>query len=151
MAEATDSVHLVKLRARMGMAVMVLARLKAIKAAKQQLHAQGLKPQYLPLPQIAEAGEAYTAEAERTKAALQRVKDDAARATAEAERAKVDAKAARESEETAKRKLADADAARVAAEGREQGCQSAAKKEHDSDRGLSPNSLTPKILRTLAA
>jgi len=33
MAEATDSVHLAKLRARMGMAVMVLARLKAIKAA----------------------------------------------------------------------------------------------------------------------
>jgi hypothetical protein len=61
MAEATDSVHLAKLRARMGMAVMVLARLKAIKAAKQQLHAQGLKPQYLPLPQIAEAGEAYLA------------------------------------------------------------------------------------------
>jgi hypothetical protein len=75
-----------------------------------------------------EAGRA-TAEAERAKAALQRVKDDAARATAEAERAKVDAKAARESEETAKRKLADADAARVAAEGREQACQSAAKKE----------------------
>ena len=75
-----------------------------------------------------EAGRA-TAEAERAKAALQRVKDEAARATAEAERAKADAKAARESEETAKRKLADADAARVAAEGREQACQSAAKKE----------------------
>ena len=75
-----------------------------------------------------EAGRA-TAEAERAKASLQRVKDEAARATAEAERAKADAKAARESEETAKRKLADADAARVAAEGREQACQSAAKKE----------------------
>ena len=75
-----------------------------------------------------EAGRA-TAEAERAKASLQRVKDEAARATADAERAKADAKAARESEETARRKLADADAARVAAEGREQACQSAAKKE----------------------
>jgi hypothetical protein len=74
-----------------------------------------------------EAGRA-TAEAERAKAALQRVKDEAGRATAEAERAKADAKAARESEETAKRKLADADEARVAAEGREQACQSADKK-----------------------
>jgi hypothetical protein len=63
------------------------------------------------------------------EAALQRVKDEAARATAEAERAKADAKAPRESEETAKRKLADADAARVAAEGREQACHSVAKKE----------------------
>jgi hypothetical protein len=74
-----------------------------------------------------EAGRA-TVEAERAKAALQRLKEEAGRATAETERAKADAKAARESEETAKRKLADADAARVAAEGREQACLSAAKK-----------------------
>ena len=50
MAEANDSVHLTKLRTRLGMAVMVLARQRAIKAAKRQFHAQGLKPQYMPLP-----------------------------------------------------------------------------------------------------
>lgn len=47
--------------------------------------------------------------------ALQRLKDEAARANADAEKAKADAKAARESEVAATRKFADAEAARVAA------------------------------------
>jgi hypothetical protein len=50
-----------RLRARMGTAVMVLARQRAIKAAKHQLHARGLKPQYMPLPQIAAAADEYLA------------------------------------------------------------------------------------------
>jgi hypothetical protein len=49
------------------------------------------------------------------EAALQRLKDEAARANADAERAKADAKAAKESEAAATRKFADAEAARVAA------------------------------------
>jgi hypothetical protein len=43
MAEANDSVHLVQLRA---MATMTLARQAAIKAAKHQLQAQGLRPSH---------------------------------------------------------------------------------------------------------
>ena len=58
------------------------------------------------------------------EAALQRAKEEAGRATAEAERAKADAKVARESEVVAKGKLADAEAARVAAE---QSCHSGTK------------------------
>ena len=43
MAEATNSVHLAKLRASMALATIVLARLSAIKATKRRLQAQGLK------------------------------------------------------------------------------------------------------------
>jgi hypothetical protein len=50
-----------KTEARMGAAVAVLARQRAVKAAKHQLHARGLKPQYMPLPQIAAAAEDYLA------------------------------------------------------------------------------------------
>jgi len=59
------------------------------------------------------------------EAALQRVREEARRAAAEAERAKADARTAQQSEETTKRKLADAEAARVAAEGRERTCENA--------------------------
>jgi hypothetical protein len=50
-----------RLRAKMGTAVMVLARLKAIKAAKQQLHARGFKPDRMHRYEIVEVGEAYLA------------------------------------------------------------------------------------------
>ena len=48
-----------KLRARMGSATLVLARLKAIKAAKHTLRAQGHKPDRMRRYEIAEVGEAY--------------------------------------------------------------------------------------------
>jgi hypothetical protein len=80
------------------------------------------------LQRVKEEAARATAEAERVKATLQQAKEESTRASAEAERAKADAKAARDSEETAKRKLADAEAARVAAEGREQACHSEAAK-----------------------
>jgi hypothetical protein len=67
--------------------------------------------------EIAKASEALAqrklADAE---AALQRGKEEAARAIAEAEQAKAAAQVAKESEAAAKRKLADAEGARVAAE-----------------------------------
>jgi hypothetical protein len=50
-----------RLRARMGTATIVLARRKAIKAAKRQLHARGLKPDRMHRYEIAEVGEAYLA------------------------------------------------------------------------------------------
>ena len=50
-----------KLRAKMGTATIVLARLKAIKAAKQQLRAQGHKPDRMHRWQINDVGEAYLA------------------------------------------------------------------------------------------
>jgi trimeric autotransporter adhesin len=79
----------------------------------------------------AQSAKASEAAAQRkladAEATLQRVREHATRATAEAERAKADAKAARELEETAKRNLADSEAAKVAAEVREQACHSAAK------------------------
>lgn len=80
------------------------------------------------LQRVKEEASRATAEAERAKTALQQAKEDSTRASTEAERAKADAKAARDSEETAKRNLADAEAARVAAEGREQACHSEAAK-----------------------
>ena len=61
MAEASNSVHLTKLRARMGTATLTLARLRAIKAAKHTLRAQGHKPDRMHRWQINEAGEAYLA------------------------------------------------------------------------------------------
>jgi hypothetical protein len=74
-----------------------------------------------------EAGRA-SAEAERAKVALQQAKDEARLATEDAARSKADAKAARDTEIELERKLTAAEAARVAAEGREQACISAAKK-----------------------
>ena len=50
-----------KLRGRMGTATIVLARLKAIKAAKHALRAQGHKPDRMHRWQINEVGEAYLA------------------------------------------------------------------------------------------
>jgi hypothetical protein len=50
-----------RLRARMGTATLVLARLKAIKAAKHALRAQGHKPDRMHRWQIDEVGEAYLA------------------------------------------------------------------------------------------
>jgi hypothetical protein len=44
MTEATDSVHLTHLRASMSLATNTLARQRALKAAKHQLQAQGLRP-----------------------------------------------------------------------------------------------------------
>jgi hypothetical protein len=80
------------------------------------------------LQRVKEEAARATTEAERAKTALQQAKEESTRASAEAQRAKADAKAARDSEETAKRNLADAEAARVAAEGREQACHSEAAK-----------------------
>jgi hypothetical protein len=50
-----------KLRAKMGTATLTLARLKAIKAAKHALRAQGHKPDRMHRYEIAEVGEAYLA------------------------------------------------------------------------------------------
>jgi hypothetical protein len=50
-----------RLRARMGTATLTLARLRAIKAAKQQLHAQGAKPDRMHRYEIVALGEAYLA------------------------------------------------------------------------------------------
>jgi hypothetical protein len=47
MAEANDSVHQAQVRASMGAAVMTLARRQAINVTKEQLRAQGLKPQHM--------------------------------------------------------------------------------------------------------
>jgi hypothetical protein len=80
------------------------------------------------LQRVKEEAARATAGAERAKTALQQAKEESTRASAEAERAKADARVARDSEEAAKRNLADAEAARVAAEGREQACHSEAAK-----------------------
>ena len=50
-----------RLRARIGTATLTLARLKAIKAAKQQLRAQGHKPDRMRRYEIIAEGEAYFA------------------------------------------------------------------------------------------
>jgi hypothetical protein len=44
MAEATDSLRLTQLRASIALATHTLARQRAIKEAKRQLQAQGLRP-----------------------------------------------------------------------------------------------------------
>jgi hypothetical protein len=79
------------------------------------------------LQQVKEEARRATAESERAKAALQQAREETRRATEEVQRSKADAKAARDTEIELERKLADADAARVAAEGREQACLAAAK------------------------
>jgi hypothetical protein len=79
------------------------------------------------LQQVKEEAKRATAESERAKAALQEAKEEARRATEDAQRSKADAKAARDTEIELESKLADADTARVAAEGREQACLTAAK------------------------
>jgi hypothetical protein len=50
-----------RVRAKMSTATIVLARLKAIKAAKHQLHAQGHKPDRMHRYEIVAVGEAYLA------------------------------------------------------------------------------------------
>jgi hypothetical protein len=48
MAEASNSVHLTNLRARLHIATITLALQAAMKITKHQLRAQGLKPMYMP-------------------------------------------------------------------------------------------------------
>jgi hypothetical protein len=48
MAEANASVHLTHLRATMSLATNVLARQAALRVAKRQLEAQGLRPSHIP-------------------------------------------------------------------------------------------------------
>jgi hypothetical protein len=62
MAEATDSVHLAKLRTTLGAATITLARQSAIKATKHQLRAEGLKPTHYSHRDIVIRAEAYLAE-----------------------------------------------------------------------------------------
>jgi hypothetical protein len=59
MTEATDSVHLTQLRASMGMAVNVLARQAALKAAKAKLQAQGLRPTHFSHRELVVRADAY--------------------------------------------------------------------------------------------
>jgi hypothetical protein len=62
MTEANASLHLTHLRASMGMAVNVLARQAALKAAKRQLQAQGLKPTHFSHRDLRVRAEAYLAD-----------------------------------------------------------------------------------------
>jgi hypothetical protein len=62
MTEANASLHLTHLRASMGMAVNVLARQAALKAAKRQLQAQGLKPTHFSHRDLVIRAEQYLAE-----------------------------------------------------------------------------------------
>jgi hypothetical protein len=59
MAEASNSVHLAKLRASMAHATIVLARLSAIKATKRRLQAQGLKVNHFSRRDLVTRAEAY--------------------------------------------------------------------------------------------
>jgi hypothetical protein len=62
MAEATNSVHLAKLRARLHFATITLARQAAIKATKRQLQAQGLKPTHFSHRDLVVRAEQYLAD-----------------------------------------------------------------------------------------
>ena len=59
MAEATDSVHLTKLRTRLHHATITLALQAAMKITKHQLRAQGLKPMHMPHRELRVRAEAY--------------------------------------------------------------------------------------------
>lgn len=61
MVEANDSIEQAQLRARMSMAVRVLARQRAVTATQQQLRSQGLKPQQFARREIIAAAEVYLA------------------------------------------------------------------------------------------
>jgi hypothetical protein len=62
MAEANDSVQLTKLRASMSLATNTLALQRAIKAAKHQLSAQGLRPSHFSHRELVISAEAYLAD-----------------------------------------------------------------------------------------
>jgi hypothetical protein len=57
MTEATNSVHLAKLRARLHHATITLQA--AMKITKHQLRAQGLKPMHMPHRELRVRAEAY--------------------------------------------------------------------------------------------
>jgi hypothetical protein len=59
MAEATDSVHLTKLRTRLHIATITLALQAAMKITKHQLRAQGLKPMHMSHRELRVRAEAY--------------------------------------------------------------------------------------------
>jgi hypothetical protein len=59
MTEATNSVHLAKLRARLHHATITIALQAAMKITKHQLRAQGLKPMYMPHRELRVRAEAY--------------------------------------------------------------------------------------------
>jgi hypothetical protein len=59
MTEATNSVHLTKLRTRLHIATITLALQAAMKITKHQLRAQGLKPMYMPHRELRVTAEAY--------------------------------------------------------------------------------------------
>ena len=59
MAEATNSVHLAKLRASMGLATRVLALQAATNATKRKLQAQGQKVAHMPRRDLRTLAEAY--------------------------------------------------------------------------------------------
>ena len=62
MTEATESLRLAKLRASMGTATNVLARQRALAAAKDQLRRQGLRPSQFTAGELRLQAEAYLAE-----------------------------------------------------------------------------------------
>ena len=62
MAEANHSLHHAYLRARMGVAVMTLARQRVIARVKEQLRATGLKVAHFRHREIVVAAEEYLAE-----------------------------------------------------------------------------------------
>ena len=62
MAEATQRLHQAQVRASMGMAVNVLARQAALKAAKAKLQAQGFRPSHFSHRDLVIRAEAYLAE-----------------------------------------------------------------------------------------
>ena len=62
MAEANHSLHHAYLRARIGVAVMTLARQRAIARVKEQLRAKGLKVAHFTHREIVVAAEEYLAE-----------------------------------------------------------------------------------------
>ena len=62
MAEANDSVQLTKLSASMSLATNTLALQRAIKAAKHQLSAQGLRPSHFSHRELVIRAEAYLAD-----------------------------------------------------------------------------------------
>jgi hypothetical protein len=62
MTEATNSVHLAKLRAMLHFATITLARQAALKATKHQLRGQGLKVNHMPRRELVTHAEKYLAQ-----------------------------------------------------------------------------------------
>ena len=59
MTEATNSVYLAKLRARLHHATITIALQAAMEITKHQLRAQGLKPMHMPHRELRVRAEAY--------------------------------------------------------------------------------------------